>query len=59
MAAASPRESRGLDVERCARLAASSDGRPTVSSRLVQRAGEDLARLLMKALAGEHRRPRA
>jgi hypothetical protein len=57
MDAASPHESRGLALiaEHCARLAASPEGRPPASHRLEQRAGEELARLLLKALAGDHR----
>jgi hypothetical protein len=57
MAAAPPHESRGLALiaEHCARLAASPEGRPPASSRLEQRAGEELTRLLLKALAGDHR----
>jgi hypothetical protein len=57
MDAASPHESRGLALilEHCARLAASPEARPSASSRLEQRAGRDLSRLLLKALAGDHR----
>ena len=57
MDAAPPRGSRGLALilEHQARLAGLPEGRPTPSSRLEQRAGEELARLLLKALAGDHR----
>jgi hypothetical protein len=57
MDAASPYETRGqaLLLEHCARLAASPQGRPPAASRLEERAGQDLARLLLKALAGDHR----
>lgn len=57
MATASPNESRGLALvaEHRARLAAAPEGRPPASFRLEQRAGEELARLLLKALAGDHR----
>jgi hypothetical protein len=57
MAAATPHTSRGLALiaEHCARLAASPEGRPPASSRLEQSAGEELTRLLLKALAGDHR----
>jgi hypothetical protein len=57
MHAASSHESRGpaLILEHCARLAARPEGRPSASSRLEQRAGRDLSRLLLKALAGDHR----
>jgi hypothetical protein len=60
MDAAPPHESRGLALiaEHCARLAGSPEGRPTASSRLEQRAGEELARLLLKSLAGDHHRAR-
>jgi hypothetical protein len=62
MNAATSNESRRLTLllEHCARLAAPAEGpcRPAASIRLEQRAGEDLARLLVKSLAGDHRRPR-
>ncbi|MBA2567860.1 MAG: hypothetical protein H0V11_00785 [Actinobacteria bacterium] len=46
--------SRGLNLilEHCARL---GEGRPPIASRLEQRAGRELSRLLLKALAGDHR----
>jgi hypothetical protein len=57
MDAASPHESRGhaLILEHCARLTGFPEGRPSASSRLEERAGRDLSRLLLKALAGDHR----
>jgi hypothetical protein len=57
MDAASPHDSRGpaLILEHCARLASAQKGRPPAASRLEERAGQDLARLLLKALAGDHR----
>jgi hypothetical protein len=55
MDAATPHRVRGLTLilEHCARL--SDESRPAASSRLEQRAGRDLARMLLKSLAREHR----
>lgn len=57
MNAATPDESRRLALllDHCARLAAPAESRPAASIRLEERAGEDLARRLLKALAGDHR----
>jgi hypothetical protein len=58
MNAATP-HNRGLTLilEHCARLAA-DESRTPASSRLEQRAGRDLARMLIKALARDHGRAR-
>lgn len=57
MDAATPHRVRGLTLilEHCARVPVSDEPRMSASSRLEQRAGRDLARLLLKALAREHR----
>jgi hypothetical protein len=57
MEAAPPESSRGLSLilEHCARLNSVEYGRPTAVLRLRQAIGEDLARLLLAALAGDHR----
>jgi hypothetical protein len=60
---ATPHEtSRGLALilEHCARLNGIEHGRPTAVLRLNQAIGDELARLLLNALAGDHRvRPSA
>jgi hypothetical protein len=43
-------------LEHCGRLTDDVDGRPTGPLRLRQALGEELARLLLAALAGDHRR---
>jgi len=61
MDAAKPHTSRGLALilEHCARLNSVEHGRPTAVIRLRQAIGDELARLLLAALAGDHRaRPR-
>jgi hypothetical protein len=57
MNAAPPQHTRGLSLilEHCARLNSSERGRPSALFRLEQQVGDDLARLLMSALAGDHR----
>jgi len=57
MEAAPPPSGRGLSLilEHCARLNSIEHGRPTAVLRLRQAIGEDLARLLLTALAGDHR----
>jgi hypothetical protein len=57
MEAIPPGSSRGLSLilEHCARLNSVEHGRPTAVLRLRQAIGEDLARLLLTALAGDHR----
>jgi hypothetical protein len=60
--AAPHQTSRGLALilEHCARLNGIEDGRPTAVLRLNQAVGDELARLLLRALAGDHRvRPSA
>jgi hypothetical protein len=59
--AASPQTSRALALilEHCARLNSIEQGRPTAVIRLRQQIGDELARLLVTALAGDHStRPR-
>jgi hypothetical protein len=57
MTAASP-QNRGLTliIEHCARLNGEEGVRPAAGARLRQAIGEELARLLLNALAGDHRR---
>jgi hypothetical protein len=60
--AAPHQTSRGLAliVEHCARLNGVEHARPTAVLRLNQAVGDELARLLLRALAGDHRvRPSA
>jgi len=45
-----------LMLEHCARLTEDVDGRPAGTLRLRQAIGEELARLLLQALVGDHRR---
>lgn len=45
-----------LILEHCARLNSPEDVVPTASLRLRQAIGEELAQLLLNALAGDHRR---
>jgi hypothetical protein len=61
MTTAAPETSRGLALilEHCARLNSIEHGRPTAVIRLRQAIGDELARLLLAALAGDHSaRPR-
>jgi hypothetical protein len=61
MDAATPPPSRALALilEHCASLNSLEHGRPTAVIRLRQEIGEELARLLLTALAGDHStRPR-
>jgi hypothetical protein len=60
MTTAAPETSRGLAlIEHCARLNSIEHGRPTAVIRLRQAIGDELARLLLAALAGDHStRPR-
>ena len=60
-AASPPPTSRGLAriLEHCAQLAGHDDRRPSGVMRLRQAIGDELARLLITALSGDHRiRPR-
>lgn len=52
------RQTRGLSLilEHCARLNHEESVRPAPAARLRQAIGEELARLLLNALAGDHRR---
>lgn len=62
MDAAKSQNSRGLALilEHCARLHSIEHGRPTAVIRLRQAIGDELARLLIGALSGDHKpRPRA
>jgi hypothetical protein len=62
MDAASPQPSRGLALilEHCTRLNGMQQLRPTGVVRLHQAIGDELARLLLSALVGDHRaRPTA
>jgi len=62
MTAAAPETSRGLALilEHCARLNAMERGHPTAVFRLHEAIGDELTRLLLSALVGDHRaRPRA
>jgi hypothetical protein len=56
MEAAKPHPSRGLALilEHCARMNAFEQGRPSALSRLQQAIGDELAGLLLTALAGNH-----
>jgi hypothetical protein len=61
MTAATPQTNHGLALilEHCARLNGIEHGRPTAVLRLRQAIGDELARLLLAALAGDHSsRPR-
>jgi hypothetical protein len=57
MDAATPQTTRGLDLilEQFARLNSLEHGHPTAVIRLRQAIGDELARLLITALAGDHR----
>ena len=57
MTAGTPQGSRGLTLilEHCARLNSDEDARPAAVARLRQSIGEELARLLLRSLAGDHR----
>jgi hypothetical protein len=57
MNAAAPQPTRGLSLilEHCARLKSFEHVRPSPAFRLEQQVGDDLARLLISALAGDHR----
>jgi len=57
MTAATPQQTRGLTLilEHCARLNCDEDARPAAGARLRQAIGEELARLLLHSLAGDHR----
>jgi hypothetical protein len=57
MDAAPHQTSRGLALilEHCARLNRVEHGRPTAVLRLNQAIGDELAQLLLRALAGDHR----
>jgi hypothetical protein len=59
MDAATEDTSRGLALilEHCARLNGIEQVHPTAALRLRQAIGDELARLLITALAGDHRRP--
>ncbi|HEU5066002.1 MAG TPA: hypothetical protein VFT86_09055 [Gaiellaceae bacterium] len=52
-----PQRSRGptLIIEHCARLSREEHARPAAVTRLRQAIGEDLSRLLLHSLAGDHR----
>ena len=56
-AASPPPTSRGvtLILEHCAQLGGSENGRPSGVTRLRQAIGDELARLLLTALSGDHR----
>ena len=43
-------------LDDCARLKDDEDGEPTAVARLRQATGEELARMLVRSLAGDHRR---
>lgn len=60
MDAATPEPTKGLIliIEHCARMNAVEHARPSAVLRLEQLVGGDLARLLLTALAGEHRAAR-
>lgn len=45
-----------LILEHCARMESLENVEPTASLRLRQAIGEELSRLLLNALAGDHRR---
>jgi hypothetical protein len=57
MNAAPPHPTRGLSLilEHCARLNTFEQGRPSAALRLEQLVGDELARRLLAALAGDHR----
>ena len=58
-AAAPPPRGLSLILEHCARLNSSEQKRPSGVFRLQQAIGDELARLLLRALVGDHRaRPR-
>jgi hypothetical protein len=56
MTAAAP-QTRGITLilEHCARLNSDESARPAAAARLRQAIGEELARLLLHSLAGDHR----
>jgi hypothetical protein len=61
MTAGMPQRGRGLTLllEHCARCSSEEHTRPAAVARLRQAIGEELARLLLRSLAGDHRsRPR-
>jgi hypothetical protein len=47
-----------LILEHCASFEADDDSRASAVLRLRQAIGEELSRLLLSALSGDHRRPR-
>jgi hypothetical protein len=57
MTAGTPQRGRGptLILEHCARLSSEEHARPAAVVRLRQAIGEELARLLLHSLAGDHR----
>ena len=57
MTADTPQTGRGptLILEHCARLSREEHARPAAVARLRQAIGEELARLLLHSLAGDHR----
>lgn len=57
MTAGMPQRGRGptLILEHCARLSSEEHARPAAVVRLRQAIGEELARLLLRSLAGDHR----
>lgn len=55
-AAEPPTRAMTLILEHCARLNSLENVEPTASLRLRQAIGDELARLLLNALAGDHRR---
>lgn len=57
MNAAPPHPTKGLSLilEHCARLNSFEHGRPSAVLRLEQLVGDELARRLLTALAGDHR----
>jgi hypothetical protein len=57
MEAAEPQRGIALILEHCARLNSVEEGHPTAVLRLRQAIGDELARLLITALAGDHRTP--
>ena len=55
-AAEPPTRAMTLILEDCARMHSLENVEPTAALRLRQAIGEELARLLLNALAGDHRR---
>ena len=55
-AAEPPARAMTLILEHCARMDSLENVEPTASLRLRQAIGEELSRLLLNALAGDHRR---